>query len=229
MNITSILSSAAAWIIPLTIAIVLHEIAHGWVAYAFGDPTAKRLGRLSVNPVTHVDPVGTILLPLSLAIAHLPVFGWAKPVPVVASRLRNPRVHMMLVALAGPGMNFALALIGTIILAVFVAFWTGGTPTGASAFLFDNLINFVMINIFLAIFNLLPIPPFDGGHVVQGLLPRPLAARYARIGRYGFLLLLFLLVVLPMIAPNANVVARVIGPPADALIDLLLGSAGLAT
>ncbi len=158
MNITSILYSAAVWIIPLTIAIVLHEVSHGWVANAFGDPTARRLGRLSVNPVTHVDPVGTILLPLSLAIAHLPVFGWAKPVPVVAGRLRNPRVHMMLVALAGPGMNFALALLGTIALAIFVGLWTGGTPTGASAFLFDNLINFVMINIFLAIFNLLPIP-----------------------------------------------------------------------
>jgi len=228
MNIPSMIYSAAVWIIPLIIAIVLHEVSHGWVANALGDPTAKRLGRLSVNPITHVDPVGTILLPLSLAIAHLPVFGWAKPVPVVASRLRNPRVHMMLVALAGPAMNLVLALLGTIAIAIFVAVWPGSTPTGASGFLADNLINFVMINVFLAIFNLLPIPPFDGGHVVQGLLPRPLAAHYARIGRYGFLLLIFLLVILPMIAPNANVVGRLIGPPAWALISLLLRSAGLS-
>lgn len=228
MDIPNILYSAAVWIIPLTIAIVLHEVSHGWVANALGDPTAKRLGRLSVNPITHVDPVGTILLPLSLAIANLPVFGWAKPVPVVASRLRNPRIHMMLVALAGPGMNIALALLGTVAIAIFMAFWPGGTPTGASAFLSENLINFVMINVFLAIFNLLPIPPFDGGHVVQGLLPRPLAAQYARIGRYGFLLLIFLLVILPMIAPNANIVGRLIGPPAWAVISFLLGSAGLS-
>ena len=228
MNITSMILSAAAWIIPLIIAIVLHEVSHGWVANALGDPTAKRLGRLSINPITHVDPVGTILLPLSLAIAHLPVFGWAKPVPVVASRLRNPRVHMMLVALAGPGMNFALALLGTIAIAILVPFWAGSVPTGASRFLAENLINFVTINIFLAIFNLLPIPPFDGGHVVQGLLPRPLAAQYAKIGRYGFLLLIFLLVILPMIAPNANVVGRLIGPPVWGLIDFLLGSAGLS-
>jgi Zn-dependent protease len=149
-------------------------------------------------------------------------------VPVVASRLRNPRVHMMLVALAGPGMNFALAALGALAIALFVNLWPGGALTGASEFLFFNLRNFVVINVFLAIFNLLPIPPFDGGHVVQGLLPRPLAAQYARIGRYGFLLLIFLLVILPMIAPNANVVGRLIGPPALALISFLLGSAGLS-
>nr|WP_299913482.1 site-2 protease family protein [Sphingomonas bacterium] len=228
MNITAILYSAAVWIIPLVIAIVLHEVSHGWVANALGDPTAKRLGRLSVNPITHVDPVGTILLPLGLAIAHLPVFGWAKPVPVAFNRLRNPRLGMILVAAAGPAMNLALALLGTIMLAIGVAAWTGGTPTGTLGFLFDNLINFVAINVFLAIFNMLPIPPFDGGHVVQGLLPPPLAKRYARLGRYGFPLLLFLLVILPMMMPGANLVSRVIGPPSDALIRFLLGSAGLS-
>ena len=226
MNPDSIFYQAAIWIIPLTIAIVLHEVSHGWVANAFGDPTAKRLGRLSVNPVTHVDPVCTILLPLSLAIAQLPVFGWAKPVPVVASRLRNPRVHMMIVALAGPGMNLVLAVLGALAIALFVSLWPGGPLTGASEFLFRNLINFVMINVFLAIFNLLPIPPFDGGHVVEGLLPRPLAARYAQVGRYGFLLLIFLLVILPMLVPGVNVVGRIVGPPAQALIGFLLRAAG---
>ena len=227
MNITTILYSAAIWIIPLTIAIVLHEVSHGWVANAFGDPTAKRLGRLSVNPVTHVDPVGTILLPLSLAIAGLPVFGWAKPVPVVASRLRNPRVHMMIVALAGPAMNLVLAVLGALALALFFKLGPSGPLTGASEFLFYNLRNFVVINVFLAIFNLLPIPPFDGGHVVQGLLPRPLAARYAQIGRYGFLLLIFLLVILPMIVPGANLVGRVVGPPVQAVIGFLFWAVGL--
>jgi Zn-dependent protease len=178
--------SAAIWIIPLVIAIVLHEISHGWVANALGDPTAKRLGRLSVNPITHVDPVGTLLVPLGLAIAHLPVFGWAKPVPVVASQLRNPRRDMMIVALAGPAMNLVLALIGALLLAAFLARWHGAAPTGVARFTFYNLFNFIQINVFLAVFNLLPIPPFDGGHVVEGLLPRPLARRYGQLARYAF-------------------------------------------
>lgn len=223
MNIGTIVSSIAVWIIPLTIAIVLHEVSHGWVANALGDPTAKERGRLSINPITHVDPVGTILLPLGLAIAHLPVFGWAKPVPVDFARLRHPRSGMVLVALAGPGMNIALAILAAALLALAVSV----TPTGGSTLLVGNLSNFVAINVFLAIFNMLPIPPFDGGHVVQGLLPPSLAQRYAQLSRFGFPLLLFLLIILPMLAPGANIVARVVGPPADALIDFLLRSAGL--
>lgn len=219
--------SAAIWIIPLVIAIVLHEISHGWVANALGDPTAKRLGRLSVNPITHVDPVGTLLVPLGLAIAHLPVFGWAKPVPVVASQLRNPRRDMMIVALAGPAMNLVLALVGALGLAAFVGLWHGGAPTGVAKFALANLVNFIQINVFLAVFNLLPIPPFDGGHVVQGLLPRSLAGRYGQLARYAFPVMLLLLVVLPTIVPAANVVERVVGPPADALIGLFFGIAGL--
>jgi Zn-dependent protease len=158
----------ATWLLPLIVAIVLHEISHGWVANAFGDPTAKRLGRLSPNPIRHVDPIGTIALPLILVLANAPVFGWAKPVPVVAQRMRNPRLHMMLVALAGPGMNLLLALAA----AVGLAIATGAADRSAgSAFLLANLGNFLVINIFLAVFNLLPIPPFDGGHVVEGLPP----------------------------------------------------------
>jgi Zn-dependent protease len=219
VNPENLLVQIATWLVPLVFAIVLHEIAHGWVANAFGDPTAREKGRLSLNPLRHVDPVGTVVLPLILAISGAPVFGWAKPVPVVAARLRNPRFHMILVTLAGPGMNLLLA-----VLAAFAIALVRLAPAGGAgwAFLYLNLANFLVINVFLAVFNMLPIPPFDGGHVVEGLLPRPLARRYARLGRYGFPLLLFLLVLLPMIAPDANVVGRVIGPPVEWILRLLL-------
>ncbi len=199
---------------------MLHEISHGWVANAFGDPTARDLGRLSLNPVRHVDPIGTVALPLVLAVSGAPVFGWAKPVPVVAGRMRNPRLHMMLVALAGPGMNLLLALVAAIALAlVRMAVPPGGA---GGAFLILNLINFVAINIFLAVFNLLPLPPFDGGHVVEGLLPRRLARRYAKLARFGFPLLIFLLLILPWLVPGANVVERVVLPPVEWLLRLIL-------
>jgi Zn-dependent protease len=125
MNIETIANVLATWIIPLVIAIVFHEVAHGWVASALGDHTARDLKRLSFNPISHVDPLGTILVPLGLAIAHLPVFGWAKPVPVVSSQLRNPRRDMMIVALAGPAMNLVLALSAALSLAVFGMLWHG--------------------------------------------------------------------------------------------------------
>ncbi|WP_343890232.1 site-2 protease family protein [Sphingomonas oligophenolica] len=219
--------AAAIWIIPLVIAIVLHEISHGWVANALGDPTAKRLGRLSVNPITHIDPVGTLLVPLGLAIAHLPVFGWAKPVPVDSTQLRNPRRDMMIVALAGPAMNLVLALVGALGLAALHPLWRDAAPTGVALFVLGNLVNFIQINVFLAVFNLLPIPPFDGGHVVEGLLPRPLALHYGQIARYAFAVMLFLLVILPMIVPAANVVERVVGPPVDLLTRFFFRLAGL--
>lgn len=215
----------ATWLIPLVFAIVLHEISHGWVASAFGDQTARRLGRLSLNPVRHVDPFGTLVLPLLLAVSGAPVFGWAKPVPVVACKLRNPRLHMMIVALAGPGMNLLLALLAAFALAGALAL--AEAPTLANLFLIANLQNFLLINVFLALFNLLPVPPFDGGHVVEGLLPRPIAARYARIGRYGFPLLVILLVVLPLLSPSLNLVARLVVPPAEFVIGILARIAGL--
>lgn len=221
----NLLFNLATWIVPLVIAIVFHEISHGWVANAFGDPTAKELGRLSPNPIRHVDPVGTVALPMILAATGAPVFGWAKPVPVVAQKMRNPRLHMMLVALAGPGMNLLLALVAALGLALALP---DAAPTGpAQLFLLGNLENFLVINIFLAVFNLLPIPPFDGGHVVQGLLPRPLARRYAKIGRFGFPLLIVLLVVLPTLWPSADIVEAIVVPPVRALIGLYLGLFGI--
>jgi Zn-dependent protease len=215
----------ATWLLPLVVAIVLHEISHGWVANAFGDSTARRLGRLSPNPIRHVDPIGTIVLPLFLALAHLPVFGWAKPVPVVASRMRRPRLHMVLVALAGPGMNLLLALLAAIGLALIAPVGPGAAP--GMVFLGANLENFLLINVFLAVFNMLPIPPFDGGHVVEGLLPRRAVPAWKRLGRLGFPLLVLLLVVLPMLAPKANIVSWLVIPPVRLLTALLARLVGL--
>ena len=209
----------ATWLIPLVIAIVFHEVSHGLVANALGDPTARLRGRLSFNPIRHVDPVGTVILPMILAVSGAPVFGWAKPVPVVASRLRNPRYHMILVALAGPGMNLLLALVAALFIAALVAVAAKGVFW---AFLGQNLLNFMAINVFLAIFNLIPIPPFDGGHVVEGLLPRRLAVHYAKLKRYGFLLLIMLLLVIPQLFPSANIVERTVAPPVNWIIRALL-------
>ncbi|WP_267386158.1 site-2 protease family protein [Sphingomonas sp. GC_Shp_3] len=222
MNPDNIFYRTAVWIIPLVIAIVFHEVAHGWVAKWLGDPTASERRRLTFNPIRHVDPVGTIILPLSLAIAGAPVFGWAKPVPVIAQRLRNPRLGMVLVALAGPGMNLALAALAAIALGFAGAAVSGSSPPGVTAFLLANLFNFLLVNVFLALFNLLPLPPFDGGHVVEGILPRRLAYHYAKLGRFGILLVIGLLVLLPMALPQANIVERLVGPPAEAVIQLFL-------
>jgi Zn-dependent protease len=225
MNPESLPYTIAIWLVPLVIAIVFHEVAHGWVARAFGDHTAARLGRLTLNPIRHVDPVGTVGLPLVLAVTGAPIFGWAKPVPVVWANLRKPRLHMMLVALAGPGINLVLALLTAIVLGLAVT--PGVEPIGVSRFVIDNLLNFLLINVFLAIFNLIPLPPFDGGHVVEGLLPRSAVPAWHRIARFGFPILIVLLLIVPMIAPQANVVARVVAPIAQSVARAFLGLVGL--
>jgi Zn-dependent protease len=227
VDATNLLYTIASWLVPLVIAIVFHEVAHGWVARAFGDPTAARLGRLTLNPIRHVDPIGTVGLPLLLAVTGAPVFGWAKPVPVVASRLRHPRWQMMLVALAGPAINLVLALVATLALALLVSSGSAG-DAGAGAFVARNLLNFLLINIFLAIFNLIPLPPFDGGHVVEGLLPRSALPAWQRIARFGFPLLIVLLLVVPAIAPQADIVARAVVPIVRAVAGGFLGLAGVA-
>ena len=225
MNPDNIVYRAAVWIIPLVIAIVFHEVAHGWMAKWLGDSTAQEQRRLSFNPLRHVDPVGTLILPLGLAIAGAPVFGWAKPVPVRADRLRNPRWGMVAVALAGPGMNIALATIAAVTMGLLGAAAGDTQPGGAMAFVLANLVNFLLINVFLALFNLLPLPPFDGGHVVEGLLPRGLALHYAKLARFGFLLVILLIVVLPTLFPSANIVARLVVPPAQAVVGLFVALA----
>ena len=224
---TDTIYSIATWLVPLVIAIVFHEVAHGLVARRFGDPTAERAGRLTLNPIKHVDPVGTVVLPLILAVAQAPIFGWAKPVPVRADRLRNPRRDMVIVALAGPGMNLLLAVVATALLALGLALGSGD-PMTPGGFIASNALNFLLINLFLAIFNLIPLPPFDGGHVVEGLLPRALAAPFSRLGRFSLPILFALLLFVPLIWPEANIVARAITPIVNGIARLFLDIAGLS-
>lgn len=212
MNETVIL--AIVLIPSLIIAIVFHEVAHGWVANALGDPTAKERKRLSLNPIRHVDPVGTVVLPGILALSGAPVFGWAKPVPVDFRRLNNPRRDMMVVAAAGPGTNFVLAAIGAVLLGLF-ARGLSVPPEGGLELLLTGLNYFILINIFLALFNLLPIPPFDGSHIVEGLLPPDLARGYAQLRPFGLPLLFLLLLVIPWAFPQLGIVEKVVLPPVE--------------
>ena len=207
---------AATLILPLVLAIVFHEVAHGWVARMLGDPTADEMNRLTLNPLRHVDPIGTIVLPGILALVKAPILGWAKPVPVNKWRLGNPRRDMMLVAAAGPGSNLLLAAMGAVALGLLVR-WFGDwrEPSLLLAFTSANLVNFLLINIFLALFNLLPIPPFDGSHIVEGLLPRDVARRYSSFRRFGLPLVIVLLLVLPALVPGFEIIGRVVLPPAE--------------
>ncbi len=226
MNETII--QAAALIVPLIIAIVFHEVAHGWTARALGDPTAANLGRLTLNPLKHVDPFGTIILPAMLKLAGMPMFGWAKPVPVIKGRLRNPRRDMMIVAAAGPGSNLVMGAIGAVVLGLLLRSYTGGVEPGAvMGFVMLNLFNFILINVFLALFNLLPIPPFDGGHIVEGLLPPRLAAQYAGMHNKALLIMILLIVVLPMISPSLNIVGYLVSPAVDWLNGIYMGLVGI--
>ncbi|MDE2597325.1 MAG: site-2 protease family protein [Sphingomonadales bacterium] len=210
------LFQALALIVPMIMAIVFHEVAHGLTARALGDPTAAEMNRLSLNPLRHVDPFGTIVLPGLLALMKAPVFGWARPVPVNMRRLRNPRSGMMLVAIAGPATNLVMAGVGAVLLGL-LGKDIGPEPVKGTlrAFLMLNAFNFVLLNVFLALFNLLPVPPFDGSHVVEGLLPRELALRYRGLRRYALPLMIGLLVVLPTISPQLDVVGRLVRPPVD--------------
>lgn len=167
-------------------ALTIHEFSHGWVAWKLGDPTAKNAGRLTLNPLVHIDPIGTIFLPLMLIMTHSPfIFGWAKPVPVDFHNLRNPKRDMVWVGLAGPMANIILAIILSFFLKILVL--TGGNPL-------STILSYaIMINLLLAVFNALPIPPLDGSRVLIGLLPRELAMRYARIEPYGFIIIIGLL------------------------------------
>ena len=216
----------AVWLVPLIIAIVFHEVAHGLVARRLGDPTAAERGRLSLNPIRHIDPFGTIVLPMILALSHAPMFGWAKPVPVDYRRLGRPRRDMVLVALAGPGMNLLLAFVGALLLAATL--WLSSDPQSlATTLIAGNALNFILINIFLGVFNLLPVPPFDGGHVVEGLLPPPLAREFRKIGRFSLLVFVALILVLPRISPRLDVIGSVVSPLVDSIARGLLGIFGL--
>jgi len=189
------------WLLPVLIAVTFHEAAHGYVARFLGDETASRLGRVSLNPLRHIDPFGTILLPGLLLLARSPfLFGYAKPVPVNFQALRNPRIGMVLVAAAGPAMNIGLAIAAAlsfhlvVYLPVVVAQWTA-----------LNLKNALIINVVLAVFNLFPLPPLDGGRIAVGLLPNVLAKQLARLEPYGMMILIGILIVLPLLGSQLGV------------------------
>ena len=220
MNIT--LYDISVWVLPLLIAITFHEAAHGFVAHRLGDNTAYELGRVSFNPLRHIDPFGTIVMPAILLLSHSPfLFGYAKPVPVNFRALRNPRIGMVLVALAGPATNILLALAAA---AAFHAL--AFAPADAAQWLADNLKNALVINVVLAVFNMLPIPPLDGGRVAVGLLPNVLAYPLSRLEPYGMLILIGILILLPLAGSqfglNLDVISAVIRTSTGYVIRLVL-------
>jgi Zn-dependent protease len=218
----ALIYAASIWVIPLIIAITFHEAAHGYVARFFGDNTAWQFGRVTLNPFKHIDPVGTVLLPALLFVTRSPfLFGYAKPVPVNFGALRNPRRDMIFVAAAGPAMNFILAVIAALLFHL-----VSYLPDTAEQWVAENLKNGLVINVILAIFNLLPLPPLDGGRIVVGLLPDRLARRFARLEPYGLSILIGVLFVLPILGTqlgiNLNVVSRVIATATYAVIRVIL-------
>jgi Zn-dependent protease len=220
------LQGLTVWILPVLFAITLHEAAHGYAALLCGDTTAQRAGRLSVNPLRHVDPFGTIVLPAIAFFGGGFLFGYAKPVPVNFRALKRPRLDMIIVAFAGPLTNIVLAAISIFLFSRLPHLM----PSSAQMFVQRNLQNSIQINLVLAIFNLLPIPPLDGGRIVTGLLPPALAREYAKIEGFGMLLLLALLIFIPMLGErlhmNFNLLGPVIGYPYQWLGALLVNLFG---
>lgn len=218
MNVNSVLFTVSIWTLPILLAVTMHEAAHGWAAWKLGDDTAKRMGRVTFNPLRHIDLFGTILLPALLLFASggRVMFGFAKPVPVDFSRLNRHRRDMILVALAGPATNLLLAFIAA---GLFhgLTFFSGSLQQWIGY----NLANAVWINVLLFIFNMLPLPPLDGGRVAVGLLPPSLGYRLARLERVGIMIILVALFVLPWIGGklgiDLNVFWWLVGGPAEYL------------
>ena len=219
-NIT--LYGASVWVLPLLFAITFHEAAHGFAAHRLGDDTAYQLGRVSFNPLRHIDPFGTIILPAMLLLSHSPfLFGYAKPVPVNFRALRHPRIDMVWVALAGPATNIILALAAALAFHALPL-----APASAAQWLADNLKNAVVINVVLAVFNMLPVPPLDGGRVAVGLLPRWLAFPLSRLEPYGMVILIGFLIVLPLAGSqfglNLDVISAILRISTGYVIRLVL-------
>jgi Zn-dependent protease len=229
MDLSTVVHAVSVWFLPIVVAITFHEAAHGWVAARCGDDTAKVLGRVSFNPIKHIDLFGTLLLPALLLLLKSPIlFGYAKPVPVNFGRLRHPKRDMIWVALAGPGVNVLLAFVAALLFHPAVYLSPQITP-----WLGENLSNAIYINVILAVFNMLPVPPLDGGRVVTGLLPPRAAWRFAQLERYGLFILIGLLFLVPLAAQSLfgvqfNPLFEALWPLIQGLYGLILTLTGLS-